>query len=185
MTSNLRTARLDLVPATLELACIALASDEALAKRLGVRLPASWPCEFYGPSQIEYTIECLRKGPEQAGWWMYYFVHRSAGERVLIGSGGFKGPPSDDGTVEVGYSVVTEFQRQGIASEAVGGFVQHAFECSAVTRVIAETLPDLAASIGVLRKCEFTSIGEGPESGVIRFELKREQHVEMRARSDG
>jgi RimJ/RimL family protein N-acetyltransferase len=39
--------------------------------------------------------------------------------------------------------------------------------------VIAETLPELTPSIGVLGKCGFHLIGEGSEPGVIRFELTR------------
>jgi len=42
-----------------------------------------------------------------------------------------------------------------------------------VQRVIAETLPELTPSIGVLRKCGFRPVGEGSEPGVIRFELTR------------
>ena len=39
--------------------------------------------------------------------------------------------------------------------------------------MIAETLPELTPSIGVLRKGGFALIGEGSEPGVIRFELTR------------
>jgi RimJ/RimL family protein N-acetyltransferase len=46
-----------------------------------------------------------------------------------------------------------------------------------VRRVIAETLPELAGSIGVLRRCGFRLLGEGSEPGVIRFELRREEHA--------
>jgi [ribosomal protein S5]-alanine N-acetyltransferase len=42
-----------------------------------------------------------------------------------------------------------------------------------VTRVLAETLPELAGSTGVLRKRGFVFLGAGSEPGVIRFELTR------------
>jgi RimJ/RimL family protein N-acetyltransferase len=38
--------------------------------------------------------------------------------------------------------------------------------------VILETLPDLTPSIGVLEKCGFRFIGEGSESGVVRYERR-------------
>jgi len=44
--------------------------------------------------------------------------------------------------------------------------------------VIAETLPELTPSIGVLRKCGFELIGEGSEPGVIRFERTRAAYEE-------
>ena len=40
--------------------------------------------------------------------------------------------------------------------------------------MIAETLPGLMPSIGVLRKCGFRFIGDGSEPGVIRYELTRD-----------
>ena len=49
----------------------------------------------------------------------------------------------------------------------------NAFAVQAVRRAIAETLPELTPSIGVLTKCGFRLIGEGSEPGVIRFELTR------------
>ena len=107
-----------------------------------------------------------------------YFVLLAGetGERVLIGTIGYKGPPSPDGTVEVGYGIVNDHQRRGYASEAVRALVAHAFAVPEVHRVIAETLPELTPSIGVLRKCGFELTGEGSEPGVIRFELTRRAH---------
>jgi RimJ/RimL family protein N-acetyltransferase len=97
---------------------------------------------------------------------------RAAANDTLIGAGGYKGPPAD-GCVEIGYSIVPEYQRQGFASEAAGGLVAHAFSHQGVERVRGETLPDLVGSVGVLRKCGFTLVGDGSEPGVVRFELTR------------
>jgi RimJ/RimL family protein N-acetyltransferase len=94
----------------------------------------------------------------------------------LIGSAGYKGPPGKDGTVEVGYGIVSDHQRRGYASEAVRGLVKRAFELPGVRRVIAETYPELVPSIGVLRRCGFELTGDGSEPGVIRFELTRGAH---------
>ena len=79
----------------------------------------------------------------------------------------------DDGTVEVGYGIVSDQHRRGYASEAARALVGHAFARPAVRRVIAETYPELIGSIGVLRRCGFRHIGEGSEPGVIRYELTR------------
>jgi len=77
--------------------------------------------------------------------------------------------------VEIGYSIVEAFQGKGLGTEAVRALVDHAFRNPAVTRVIAETFPDLTPSIRVLEKNGFVRIEEGgSEPGVIRFELRRE-----------
>jgi [ribosomal protein S5]-alanine N-acetyltransferase len=165
------------VPATPTSIRAALEGEPALAASLGVFVPATWPPEFLDPPSLEFTVRRLTEGPEQAGWWLHFVVlaHGAAG-RTLIGSAGYKGPPSPDGTVEVGYGIVADHQRQGYASEAVRGLLARAFAVPAVQQVIAETLPELTPSIGVLRKCGFRLVGAGSESGVIRFELTRGEY---------
>lgn len=175
---SILTERLELVPATPDLVRAALVDDAYLGKCLAACIPETWPPEFYEPMGLEYTLAQLEAGPEQAGWWLHYFVQRSASleERVLIGTGGYKGPPTEDGTVEIGYTVASEYQRQGYATEASQGLVRHAFTFPEVHRVVAETFTDLAASIGVLEKLGFRFFGDGEEKGVIWFELLREEY---------
>jgi ribosomal-protein-alanine N-acetyltransferase len=168
------SGRLELVAATPELTHAALAGPRELAECLNAAVPATWPPEFLDAPALEYTLDRLAEGPEQAGWWLYFVVLiDDAGHRTLVGSGGYKGPPSADGTVEVGYGIVTDHQRRGFATETVRRLLDRAFAVSSVRRAIAETLPDLLPSIGVLRKSGFRHIGEGSEPGIIRFELTR------------
>ena len=172
------TQRLQLVPATPELTQAALDGPPALAAALGAGVPFSWPPEFLDPASLEFTLNRLQEGPAQAGWWLHFVVltHGASG-RLLIGSAGYKGPPDPEGQVEIGYGIVRDQQRRGYASEAAHGLVAHAFDDPRVHTVIAETLPELTGSIGVLAKCGFRLIGEGSEPGVIRFELTRAGYV--------
>jgi [ribosomal protein S5]-alanine N-acetyltransferase len=171
------TERLELVPATVDLVRAALEGKPVLAARLGAFVPTTWPPEFLDRPALEYTLDRLGEGPRQAGWWLHFVIlARGASGRTLIGSAGYKGPPSPSGTVEVGYGIVRDHQRHGYASETVWGLLEHAFAVPAVHRVIAETLPELMPSIGVLRKCGFRLMGDGSEPGVIRFELTRAEY---------
>jgi [ribosomal protein S5]-alanine N-acetyltransferase len=170
----IRTSRLEIVPATPERLRAALAGPEALGAVLQAIVPATWPPEFLDAPALEWVLAQLARFPGHEGWWMYFLLRPMAdGSRVLVGSGGYKGPPTSDGTVEVGYGVVSDHRRQGLASEAAEALVERAFADSRVRRVIAETLPELVGSIGVLRRCGFTLLGEGSEPGVIRFERRR------------
>jgi RimJ/RimL family protein N-acetyltransferase len=175
---TITTQRLTLVPGTPELGRAELRSLAELAARLGARVPAGWPPDLYDTPAIEYSVAQLDRDPEQAGWSFYYFVLRDerAAAPVLVGAGGYKGKPTAEGTVEIGYSIVAGYQRRGLATEAAAALVAHAFRDSRVHRVIAETLPELAPSIGVLRKNGFRLVGEGSEPGVIRFELTRREY---------
>ena len=177
------TERLDLVPATPILTRAALGAGDLLATAIGASVPPSWPPQYLDTAALEFTLARLAQGPEQAGWWMYFIVLREGDKgRTLIGSGGYVGPPSEDGVVEIGYGIVPDHQRRGYASEAVRGLVRRAFGFPAVTKVTAHTLPELVPSIGVLKKCGFRRTGPGAEEGTIRFELTRD---EQRALSGG
>ena len=175
----IRTERLILVPATEVSTRAALDGPAALAASLDAVVPATWPPEYLGGPALDFTLDRLAEGPEQSGWWLHFVVLVGGGDgRVVIGSAGYRGLPSPDGTVEIGYGIVGDHQRRGYASEATRGLLAKAFALPRVTRVIAETLPELAPSIGVLRKCGFRLIGEGGEPGVIRFELTRAEYAE-------
>jgi ribosomal-protein-alanine N-acetyltransferase len=172
------TERLELAPATPALTRAALLGPPALGTVLRAVVPATWPPEYLDAASLEYTLERLAEGPDNAGWWLHFIVLTGDGSgRTLIGSGGYKGPPSSDGTVEVGYGIVSDHRRKGYAVEATWGLLARAFATPSVKRAIAETLPQLTPSIGVLAKCGFRLIGEGSEPGVIRFELTRDEYV--------
>jgi [ribosomal protein S5]-alanine N-acetyltransferase len=174
MAERIFTERLELVPATRETILAALDGNDALGVSLGVSVPPTWPPEFLDPASLEFILERVSERQAQSAWWLYFVILPDDGAgRTLIGSAGYKGEPSDDGTVEVGYGIVRDQHRQGYASEAAGGLIRRAFAVPEVTRVVAETLPELAGSIGVLRRCGFRLTGGGSEPGVIRFELTR------------
>ncbi len=166
------TESLRLVPATEESLTAALAGPLELGNALGVTVPGTWPPEHFDDAALEYARDRLAEGDAQDGWWTYFFVH--AHDAVVVGAGGFKGPPNDDGLVEIGYSVVPEFRRRGYAKEAVRGLVKRAFETPAVRTIVGDTLPLLTASIRTLESCGFQPMGTSPEPGVLRFAVTRE-----------
>ena len=156
----------------------ALEGNEALGASLSASVPPTWPPEYLDSASLEFVLHRMVDGQALSVWWLYFVIlrHAPAG-RTLIGSVGYKGPPSDDGMVEVGYGIVRDQHRQGYASEAVRGLLARAFATPDVTRVTAETYPELVGSIGVLRRCGFHFIGEGSEPGVIRYEITRAEHA--------
>lgn len=179
----IRTARLDLIPGTAAVLEAELQGRTALARALGVDVPPGWPPPLFDEDAIRWTLERLRADPSHATWGLHYFVLRettAAPSRpgrtptprpLAVGAGGFKGPPDGNGAVEIGYSVLPDFQRRGFATEATDGMVERAFGDPRVRLVVAQTLPELVPSIGVLAKVGFRFAGEGEEEGVIRYEM--------------
>ena len=171
-----RTPRLELIAATPRLVRAELADLDLFSKMLAARVPASWPPELYDRQAAEWTLKYLEGEPERAGWALWYCIlpaDASSSGRVLAGIAGYKGTPSPEGRVEIGYGVLSEFQRAGYATEAALALVQRAFDRPETEAVTAETFPDITASIRVLEKCGFVLIGSGSEEGTIRFELTR------------
>jgi RimJ/RimL family protein N-acetyltransferase len=107
--------------------------------------------------------------------WVHGFVVRHRETGVVVGQGGFKGPPRD-GVVEIAYGTESEHRGRGYATETTAALVAHAFACADVRLVTAHTLPDNGASKRVLMKCGFDYVGDvvDPEDGLVwRFEKRR------------
>jgi [ribosomal protein S5]-alanine N-acetyltransferase len=158
-----------LVRAELPLMDAALAGDEALAEALGHGVAAGWATFT---EALEPTRHAVATRPEGAAWGPRFFV--TGDPPVLVGWGGFKGPPSD-GVVELGYEVAESHRGRGIATAATRAMLAEAFADEAVTTVIAHTLPEPNASTRVLEKAGFRFDGEAREDGdvVWRFALDR------------
>jgi RimJ/RimL family protein N-acetyltransferase len=169
----LSTERLELVRATPERLRADLAGPAALAMVLAATVPDNWPPELYDRGAAEWALRYAEEHPVQAQWGMYYVIDPAApGGPAAAGVVGFKGQPLD-GTVELGYSILTQFRRRGYATEAVRALVELAFAHEEVERVAAQTLPELDASIAVLEKSGFVFAGSGTDPGAIRYELPR------------
>jgi len=173
--TELNADGLRLVPATIDLLGLEDVSGAALAAALDVSPPASWPPPFNGPETRDWMRRHLLADPRNAAWFGWYIIATLEGVPTLAGGCGYKGPPDAGGEVEIGYAVVPEYHRRGIARAAVRLLCQRAF-AEGATAVFAETLPTLHASQGVLRTTGFTKVAErtDPDEGEIwRFRLGR------------
>ena len=175
-TVSMRTARLDLVAATIEHLAAELEDTQRFANLLGAVVLPSWPPGEYDRHAISYFHERLTEGAASAaGWYVWYAVRRTTADcpATLVAGGGYFGPPLPDGTVEIGYSVVPEWRRHGYATELVQALVQRAFDEPCVRRILAEAEVANVASIGVLERCGFRRMGTGREPHYDRFQRDR------------
>jgi ribosomal-protein-alanine N-acetyltransferase len=163
------TPRLELRNGTRELYAIAPDDRESLAAALGVTVPENWPVEHYDDEALTWWARALDDDASVAPWLSRYFIELES--NTLIGFGGGGRPV--EGAWTIGYSVLPQFRRRGYASEAVQALLEFAFADASIERVIAETYPELVASVGVLQKSGFVHIGDGEGERVIRFERRR------------
>ena len=167
----IQSRRLNLVAATVDLINKGIEGRKVLAAALGVKVGEAWPPDLYGPRAMQYALTQLDDPTEQS--WSFWYLATVNEPSELIGICGFKGRPDQSGSVEIGYSVLADHQRNGFATEAVLRLVGWAFSHHNVSEVSAETLPHLSQSIRVLEKNGFTITGAGSEAGVIRYAVKR------------
>jgi len=162
------TDRLRLVAGTKILAAAEIEDKVEFATLLGALVPETWPTD--NPRDVlGYFYGLYKEHPDWEGWLTWYAIRIDNDYPILCGGIGFKGPADKRGMVEVGYSVLPEFQGEGLATEMVAGIVQWAKHQPEVKQIEAETNIDNRASIRVLEKNSFVCVGVGLEPNTIRF----------------
>lgn len=166
-----QTPRLTLLAASRALLTAELHKPRYFPVLLGATIPASWPPDEYDEAAMRYFLDQLTIGGRHAaGWYGWYAIRKDTPDtpKTLIGAGGFMGPP-EAGTVEISYSIVDEWRRQGLATELVAGLLEQAAATGMVHHVVAHTFPDNTASQQVLLANGFQTTSTNPD-GRLRFE---------------
>lgn len=132
-----------------------LASIDAMPPSERVEVSAEWLARIRGSSLVDP--------------WTYGFSWACRNSDSVVGKGGFKGPPSADGVVEIAYGVFPDHQGKGYATEGVQALVAWALSSGQVRVVWAHTFAEANASARVLTKCGFVKLGEvmDPEDGRV------------------
>src|SRR4051794_26351645 len=150
---------IEVVPLSAEQAVTLLTEPEEFAARFGLTLVNGF---LAFPEALEPTVEALEGGIAPA-WFAHLIVEGSQ----VVGLGGYTGPPVD-GVIEIGYSVAPSCQGRGIATAAVGQWLDRAAPAG-VRRVGAHPPPGEDASSGVLRRNGFgrDGIPVDPDEGTV------------------
>lgn len=170
---TIETKNLKLIPCDTEILKSAIQGNKFIAEKLNVKVQDNWT-EF-GVGALHYSLDKLLESEEEKYWWTYFPIHKQ--DNKLIGSGGYKGKPATDGTVELGYEIAPAYRNRGLATEMTRGLIENAFKDDKVKSIIAHTLGQENASTKVLQKCGFEKVQEinDPDDGLIwRWELKKQ-----------
>lgn len=157
----LSTERLELRPLPARAAGALPEDREAAARILGAVLPPAWP-----------QVDLLAVLPQQAAaephdecFGVWVMINRST--NTVVGDIGFVGPPGDDGTVEIGYSVIPDHRCRGYATEAAQAMLGWALGQAGVRTVVAGCDRGNVPSIRTLERVGFARGGEA--GGQIRW----------------
>ncbi len=171
----LRTNRLELTAATLDHIHAEIESPEHLVRLLGTQVESGWPPGDYDRDAQEFFSFRLKEGGTSVvGWYLWYAVRREEEGQpsILVGAGGYFGPPNEGGEVEIGFSMMPSMRGYGYATEMTEALVSNAFRDIRIHKVIARTTSDNMASVKVLMKSGFRYVCRD-QSGNDVFEILR------------
>lgn len=127
------------------------------------------------PGALAATRAAVAANPAGVHWGTRLFLTENP--RVLVGWGGFKGPPRE-GVVELGYAIAPAYRGRGLAGAAVEALVREAFAERDVAGIRAHTRAQPGPSVRVLERAGFVFDAEIPDpddarAHVWRFHLSR------------
>jgi RimJ/RimL family protein N-acetyltransferase len=98
-------------------------------------------------------------------------------ENKMVGDLCIYGEPNADGEIEIGYGTYDEFQNKGYMTEIVKGIIDWVETQTKVKSIIASTDKTNAASFKVLKKNNFTKIGETETLFNWKLEMNKKINV--------
>jgi [ribosomal protein S5]-alanine N-acetyltransferase len=167
------TDRLLLIPATRAHVEAELEGNTAFGELLNAMVPPSWPPGAYDRDAQEYFLKSLSEtGELGVGWFGWYAVRQAnpLAHATVIGCGGYFGPPTRDGVVEIGYSICPEWQGNGFATEMTRALVEHVLQQANVSAIVAHTDAENTASMAVLQHSGFAQAEHTDQAGALLFE---------------
>jgi RimJ/RimL family protein N-acetyltransferase len=153
LKNNLFTARLKLVPITPAHARAFYTGRDKLAALLDAFVPDTWPVDPVILEMLRTSADTVEPTP----WNDFFYIHKQ--DNTIIGDGGFKGPPDNNGKIEIGYGIIPAYRNSGLATEAAGALIDYAFSSREVAAVCADTSVTGLASMRVLEKAGMRKYG--------------------------
>ena len=119
MVLHIQTERLTIVVFTVEMMEAALIGNVHLEKVLKCKVPVEYPLPEY-KELLPYKMKRFSEHPEE-GQWEGVIIHTL--KQTVIGNMGFKGGPDEKGEMDLGYSILPAFRRNGYATEMATAMV--------------------------------------------------------------
>lgn len=162
------TDRLILAPITYEMINNLLNKEYKINENQEFRINGYWPTDDT-MDILPIFQEQLKDTKVPTGFEMWVIARKD--NSIIIGDIGFKGQPTQNGEVEIGYGIVKEERSKGYGFEAVRAMMGWAFKNDNVQCIKADCLISNLSSIKILEKIGMTEIMR--DKDLIYWELKR------------
>jgi RimJ/RimL family protein N-acetyltransferase len=117
---------------------------------------------------LPWRVPQVKKDPTTNKWFIRFIVLTAT--REVIGSTSFHGVPDENGMLEIGIGIDSQFWNNGYATEALNGMWQWAASEAGVKVFRYTVSPTNLASVAIITRFGFAYMGEqmdeidGPES---------------------
>ena len=157
------TERLHLFPLTARQLELYIQADNKLEQALCLANTGRTIAPQVQETVTKFTLPNMRKvsGSNYLFYTFWLVVDKQT--RTIVAELGFKGPPDEAGTVEIGYGTMPAMQGRGYMTEAVKGILQW-----------ASTRPDINTVLAEIRSSNIPSIRVVQKNGFDHFDKKGE-----------
>jgi len=157
------TERLHLFPLTARQLELYIQADNKLEQALCLANTGRTIAPQVQETVTKFTLPNMRKvsGSNYLFYTFWLVVDKQS--RTIVAELGFKGPPDEAGTVEIGYGTMPAMQGRGYMTEAVKGILQW-----------ASTRPDINTVLAEIRSSNIPSIRVVQKNGFDHFDKKGE-----------
>lgn len=152
--------------------------DRPILEKADISNPYRVLIDFQGP--LHWRVPQVKADASSNKWFVRFIVQKSS--REVIGSTSFHGVPDENGMIEIGLGIESEFQNQGFAKESLFGMWKWALDQPDVKSFRYTVSPNNAPSIKVIEFFGFPFKGvqmdeeDGPENiyeiSVAEFKAK-------------
>ena len=169
---NIYTDRLVLIPYTRKMATEILGGHYQELFDLGISFDAGWPdaAELETLPKILKNLELVNEPTGFESWMIIVKLGMK-----IIGSTGFKGVPNEEGSIDIGYGIISQEQKKGYAIEAATALAGWAFKKTEVKRITARCVIKNTNSARLLNKMKFIEIFRDDE--MIYWKLEKQHSI--------
>jgi ribosomal-protein-alanine N-acetyltransferase len=129
--------------------------------------------DAYVREVVEQGLSMHANQPPERPWGIYLGVDGTTGQ--IVGTCGFKGDPSEDGTVEFAYFTFPLYEQQGYGTDLVQSLLAMARSASNIVLAVTFTPPREYSATRILKKIGMRFAGpvDVPAGGTVwRWEIQ-------------
>ncbi|NBV66523.1 MAG: N-acetyltransferase [Actinobacteria bacterium] len=140
--------------------------DSPILEKVDFTNPHRVLIDFQGP--LRWRVPQVKADPSTNKWFLRLIVLKE--NREIIGSTSFHGVPDENGMIEIGLGIESEFHNQGFAKESLLAMWSWAIDQPGVKSFRYTVSPENAPSIKVIEYFGFPFVGvqideeDGPEN---------------------